>query len=809
MTPLDIVLSYIAVGLCPIPIPHMTKGPVLPGWADMRLTTETAPQYFNGVSQNIGIILGEPSRNLVDIDIDCPEALTLAPYFLPDTCRFGRASKPASHWLYYSPVPKHLKFEDPNKGPGQTIIELRSNKVQTVFPGSTHPSGEFIDFEPGWGLEKTIQVDRTALETVVGKLAAACLLARYFPRKGRHDFCLALGGGLLRDGWTVEEAEPFIALVAWAGGSDKPRERAVTVKGTAEKIKANEPVTGWKRVTELIGDVPLGGGVGGKKLVGRARKWLPAPAKQGATGGIIYLGADLYRVVNEAFALLPNDSELYQRDGRLVRVVRVAEAEVEKEKDDDKTPKMAVGTPQIRELGFAALKVRLTGVISFQKFSATAEGWVPTTPPEDVTAAIREWGEYPGIRPVSGVIETPSMRPDGSPIMEPGYDASTGYIYVPQREFPSVLDHPTRDDAKRALATLLEPFVDFPFKSDAAKHVPVAALLTLVCRPAICGAVPGFIFDATTKGSGKGLCASAVTALAHGRPAAVMTWPEGRDDETEKILGGYAIKAASVILWDNVTGVFGGASLDKVLTAVDRVELRVLGQTNVPSLSWRAVTLATGNNVTLGADTTRRVLVARLEPLMEHPEERTNFTIKGDLIEWCVKQHPRMVTAALTLVRAFVLAGKPKRMGATGWGSFDVWRELIGEAIVWAGGADVMATRPTLDITTDDSETAALRTVFEHLPRLFLTGGTAREIVDKLYPEVSRPWDQPDPSFAPLQDALETLTHANKKQPPDAGKLGKAFRKVRRRVLGDRWIDIASTHAGVAKWCVFQVKPPR
>ena len=800
----EIALDYINMGLCPIPIPYREKGPTTEGWKQLRITQESAANYFNGSPQNIGIILGEASKGLVDIDIDCPEALALAPHFLPATPgRFGRASKRASHWLYFSDVPKHIKYEDPNiDGAGKTIVELRSGGVQTVFPGSTHVSGEFIGFEDDADPAQIPTIERTIIEAAVGVLAAACLLARYFPRKGRHDFCLALGGGLLRDGWPVENAELFVGLVAWCGGSDNPRARAATVKGTAEKLAAGEPITGWNRVTELIADRPLGGGVGGKKLVTRARKWLPANQVKAKTG-IILLGADLHRIVAETFAVLPNDLDLYQRDGRLVRVVCVAETEAEKEK-------MAIGTPQIRTLGLAAIAVRLTGVASFQKWSVTAEAWVPAVPPDVVVAAIKEWGEYPGVRPVSGVIETPSMRPDGSPIIEPGYDAATGFIYVPQQEFPPIINHPTIDDARRALGELLEPYVDFPFKDEAARYVPVAALLTLVCRPAIVGAVPGFIFDATAKGSGKGMCASAVTALAHGRPAAVMRWPDGHDEETEKILGGYAMRAASVILWDNVMGIFGGAALDKVLTAVDRVELRILGQTNVPSVSWRTVILATGNNIALGGDTTRRVLISRLEPLMEHPEERTNFKIKGDLITWCKEQHPRMVIAALTLVRAFVLAGRPKRESATGWGSFDVWRELIGEAIIWAGGADVTLTRPTFDQTTDDPETASLRTVLEHLPRLLPGGGTVREIVDKLYPE----WGAQDPTFAPLRDAMEALSHASKGQPPDTSKLGKAFRKVRRRVLGDaalgdRRIDISSTHSGVAKWCVYQVTPPK
>lgn len=46
MTPtmLEIALSYIEMGLCPIPIPYREKGPKIEGWKQLRITTESAPQ---------------------------------------------------------------------------------------------------------------------------------------------------------------------------------------------------------------------------------------------------------------------------------------------------------------------------------------------------------------------------------------------------------------------------------------------------------------------------------------------------------------------------------------------------------------------------------------------------------------------------------------------------------------------------------------------------------------------------------------------------------------------------------------------
>ena len=49
--------------------------------------------------KNYHIITGD--NNIVDIDLDCMEAIKLAPYFLPATSmKYGRQSNPTSHWLF-------------------------------------------------------------------------------------------------------------------------------------------------------------------------------------------------------------------------------------------------------------------------------------------------------------------------------------------------------------------------------------------------------------------------------------------------------------------------------------------------------------------------------------------------------------------------------------------------------------------------------------------------------------------------------------------------------------------------------------
>jgi hypothetical protein len=242
-TALEIANDYILRGWRPIPVPYRKKLPIIEGWQKLEITTVNAAQHFNGALQNIGVVLGPKSNGLTDIDLDCPEAIGLAPHFLPITgSKFGRASKPVSHLLYKitdAPDQGSLKLSDPDKdkdGKTHVIIELRmgggTKGAQTVFPGSVHESGEPVE----WSTDGEVAVSSYAiLKTAVTKIAAATLLIRSFPSTGsRHDAALALGGFLARAGWSVDDIRKFVEVVARAGGSKDAAGRAQDAVDAAE-----------------------------------------------------------------------------------------------------------------------------------------------------------------------------------------------------------------------------------------------------------------------------------------------------------------------------------------------------------------------------------------------------------------------------------------------------------------------------------------------------------------------------------------------------------------------------------------------
>jgi hypothetical protein len=141
VTPLEAALQYLDFGWRPLAVEAKGKKPVderghhLKKWGNLRLTSQNIGRYFQR-GQNVGVILGEPSEWLVDVDLDCPEAIRIADRFLRPTQSFGRSSRPRSHRLYVARGAMTKQFRDPKQN---MIVELRSSgedgkSFQTVFP---------------------------------------------------------------------------------------------------------------------------------------------------------------------------------------------------------------------------------------------------------------------------------------------------------------------------------------------------------------------------------------------------------------------------------------------------------------------------------------------------------------------------------------------------------------------------------------------------------------------------------------------------------------------------------------------------
>lgn len=220
------------------------KQPIQKDWQNRTVSIKAGEL---GDADNVGLILGDASGGVVDVDIDDLNALRLAEYFLPQTyCQFGRASKPNSHRLYRVPrAGKTRQFQHPDFG---MIVELRGNGSQTMVPPSTHPDGEPVEYT--W-CELPSQQEWARLERSVTELAIATLVAPYWKPGNRHNLCLTLTGVLRRSGWSEEQVGDFVSRLVDAFKDEEQTDRFRCVESTFELGQA---VNGQSRLAEVVGE---------------------------------------------------------------------------------------------------------------------------------------------------------------------------------------------------------------------------------------------------------------------------------------------------------------------------------------------------------------------------------------------------------------------------------------------------------------------------------------------------------------------------------------------------------------------------
>lgn len=545
--------------------------------------------------------------------------------------------------------------------------------------------------------------------------------------------------------------------------------------------------------------------------------------------------SELNADVAAAVDALTRDPDLYQRSEQLVRVVTT----------DD-------GEHVIRPHTAATLRARLAHVARFEKLHERTGDWVPCLPPDPVCQAVLELREYPGVRVLSAITGAPSMRPDMSILSEPGHDPTTGLLYIPTIEFPPVPDAPTPEQAQAALQFLWvelshgAPHRGMGYASDDwrerdpdgvlrfvnARNFPdawglIGMIFSILTRPVyVDGNIPAQIASAPTPGSGKGLQVDLACIVGLGTLPDKHTWPEAdsadaRRAEADKMLVGEARKGASVTVFDEIGTVFGSGGLQNALTGSGRFTARILGQSETPSFRWRPVILGTGPNVELADNMRRRTLRICLDPVAtENPDERGNWRHE-EIRAWARAHRAELVVAALTVLRAYVVAGMPD-VGLPIWGGgFEAWSKLVPRAIKWAGGGDLMGCRPSVDPEARNEEKERIEGVIDAVEKLEPrnndgaptgAGITIADVISRLYtPERLKgqlsAQDMLD-GFDGSREAIEAITGTAPGRKPRAQSVSEALKHWNKRPIGGRQLEHAGKAHNALRWTVRNFSRP-
>jgi hypothetical protein len=433
-----------------------------------------------------------------------------------------------------------------------------------------------------------------------------------------------------------------------------------------------------------------------RALSAQAPVWAPATPEAGITlpsinlsdGSLPEQAQATWRAVSAANAREPR---LFRRLDHLVRVAG---------SDDNE--------PLIQEVDWR-MSGRLRWFLHRWVEWTTARGrGGPQRPIQPPDALIRDlmadpdW-PVPVLRDVTAV---PIFAADGRLIEAPGFDAREGVYLWPESglAIPPIPAAPTAAQVAEAVAVLQAVIQDFPFCNAASRTHALALGLLPFCQRLIHGATPLHLVTKPTPGTGASLLVRAVLTPAFGDGLTPVTEVQ-ESDEWRKRLTAFAARGERVLFIDNLNTKLAASAIMSAVTEC-RVKDRLLGETDLVTAKLSMTWVATGNNPRISAEGIRRVAGIQLDARLEKPWLRTGFT-HPDLLAWVQHQRPALVVAALTLIRAWVVAGSPAWTGER-LGGFERWTMVMGGILELAGLPDFLANREAVEALVDD-EDAALR----------------------------------------------------------------------------------------------------
>lgn len=649
-------------------------------------------------NENIGVQFNkdDPRR---DLDLDYQSAVDLAKEVtLTDaTAGFGRPSVGIAHLLYEAPDCDAKKFELPESDdypkplplhdgkPSGMVLEIRGaiENTHTMFPPSVHPdTGEILEWSSTQ--RAPLKAKPGELRAAAGRHAVAAAALYFYPTNAsaRYEARMALSGALVKSGMPETLVKTYVQAVARLGGDPKWKEDFVKV--TERRFKAGKKASGLPKLIKVL-QLP--------KVCERVfREWLQLGGEfQEDENTIVMRDGALVEIINKAeAALLSARLPIYQRSGELVMPDRGRMAGDSIRRDADTVSLFTIQPEYLVELMDSSAK----WARSVKQGKETILKRADPLPKYARALLARPPGKWKFPR-LLGVRTTPTLDRNGGIIEEPGYHAATGLLLdFKKGAYPEVPQQPTEADAETALQKLMHPLRGFPFEGETdtirispSRSVALSAMLSALVRTSL-RTVPLHGFDAPVAGTGKSILAEAAAVLLSGTKPTAMA--QGKSpEEDEKRLATVLHAGDPVIMIDNCQRQVTGDFLCMMLTQ-EVVQARILGLSERRVLPCTALVVATGNNLTFAGDVTRRSIRCVVDAKLERPDQRK---FDFDFQEEIRADRAELVIAGLTILRAYVRAGRPVKLKPMG--SFNDYAWVRG-ALVWLGQKDPADSREAI-----------------------------------------------------------------------------------------------------------------
>lgn len=222
-----------------------------------------------------------------------------------------------------------------------------------------------------------------------------------------------------------------------------------------------------------------------------------------------------------------------------------------------------------------------------------------------------------------------------------------------------------------------------------------------------------------------------------------------------------------------------------------------------PALPTLCCWIATGNNLVVAGDLTTRIVPCNLDPQVERPEERE---FSRNLYDWIPANRPALVQAVLTVLRGYIVAGRPKQP-IKNFARFEDWSGLVRAALVWLGEADPLTGREQLE--DGDPVRVKLRALLLAWFETFRTApATSKEAVLRANETKLDDEGREQPAYPVLREALEEH-FTDKGGRVNSRYLGEFLKKYAGRVdMGARFEPSGISHHAV-NWQIVIVDKAR
>ena len=434
------ISQYLNDGFKAVKLRANTKKPVDKAWQRRELSEKELHEWAR-LGGAIGLQMGEVSGHLACCDLDWPEAIWLAPRFLPDTLKGCKGEEAPSQYFYICPGLPYAKFSGLKHGKGAEILSVKATDEgkghQVAVAPSVHEEKGPYGWVGDYDRERITEVVRPYLEQSIKHLATSSLLARVLPPArdegggGRHDFAMALSGYLLRRQVNPDVVRKIL-LGAWeyrGAPAEALSDVESAVRDTQATLLAGGKVTGGPTVDDVVKGLSeklckfLGlSGTGAPSEGSSAAMYLKPPIEVEDT--------TLQEAGDKALAALLDHNEpprLFNRSGVPIRLMHDP-------REDE---------PHIQELGVDLMRFEVAQAADFIKSTKNTSKYV--FPPRDVVTYARSHTGIANLPAFVGVTRCPVIRPDGSILVREGFDEQTGLWFAPQQglDIPRVSETPS------------------------------------------------------------------------------------------------------------------------------------------------------------------------------------------------------------------------------------------------------------------------------------------------------------------------------------------------------------------------------